>query len=164
MVFTFVCVGGIACLLLCAALHDVALRTVPNWLSAIVAVLGFALRAAAHQLPGAVIGAAIVFGCAFLFWARGWLGGGDVKLLGAVTPAFRPELVSEFIVAVAISGGILALLYLILWRIVPAPKGGRPPSLARRIMKAERWRISGKRSLPYACAIAAGAFVTIARM
>ena len=79
-----------ASLLVIAALHDVAARTIPNWTSVLLALLGAVLRWMDGQLLfGLALGLAVFVVAAFC-WRRGWMGGGDVKLLGAVaiTAAF----------------------------------------------------------------------------
>jgi prepilin peptidase CpaA len=151
-----------AVLLIGAALHDIAARTIPNWLPATLAVDGVVGKLLAGQvLIGLAVGAA-VFGLAALLWHRGLMGGGDVKLLGAAAIVVSPALAPSFLVMVSLAGGVLALLYLLLRRVVPPPGAVRPVRRLARIMRAERRRIRECRSLPYACAIATGAlFVMI---
>jgi prepilin peptidase CpaA len=84
------------------------------------------------------------------------MGGGDVKLLGAVATIVPPGHVAQFIVAVTLAGAALALVYLAARRIIPAPDARRPARLVARAIRAERWRINRGGPLPYALAIAAG--------
>jgi prepilin peptidase CpaA len=44
---------------------------------------------------------------------------------------------------------------------LPRPLPGRPPSLAARIIRVERWRLRRGGPLPYAVAIASGAFFVL---
>ena len=143
-------------LLLMAALHDLAARTVPNWMAGVLAVLGLALRAVAGGLLAGLCAGAVVFVLAAICWRRGWMGGGDVKLLAASAVVVPPSLVLSFIAAVAICGGVLAIAYLIAGRLVAAPRTARPRTLLARALRVERWRIQRGGPLPYACAIAAG--------
>lgn len=107
-------------------------------------------------IPGLETGLTTFILAAFC-WRRGWMGGGDVKLLGAVALGITPSLLPEFISAVALAGGALSLLYLAAKRFVPQPQYGAPPArLIRRILRIEGWRIHRGCPLPYACAIAAG--------
>lgn len=143
-------------LLVAASLHDLVARTIPNWLAVVLAVLGIGLRALSGNLVGGMIAGLVVFVLASLCWRRGWMGGGDVKLLGASAILVPPSLVLSFVTAVALCGGILALLYLVAGRLVSPPRTARPHSLVARALRVERWRIRRGGPLPYACAIAAG--------
>jgi prepilin peptidase CpaA len=139
-----------------ASLHDLVARTIPNWLAGALAVLGFVLRALTGSLLGGVVAGLVVFVLAAICWRRGWMGGGDVKLLAAAAIAVPPSLVLSFITAVALCGGVLALLYLVAGRMVAPPPATRPRSLLARALRVEQWRIRRGGPLPYACAIAAG--------
>jgi prepilin peptidase CpaA len=145
-----------AALLVMASLHDLVARTIPNWLAGALAVLGFVLRALTASLLGGVVAGLVVFVLAAICWRRGWMGGGDVKLLAAAAIAVPPSLVLSFITAVALCGGVLALLYLVAGRMVAPPPATRPRSLLARALRVEQWRIRRGGPLPYACAIAAG--------
>jgi prepilin peptidase CpaA len=153
--------------LLFAAAHDVAVRTVPNLVSLIVALSGLGLNALDGQLLPALFRGGLVFAVAWYCWRRGWIGGGDVKLLTACVLLVPPASVPELILATATAGGLLALSYLALERLVcgnapPLPAGsGRRRGLLRRIWRAERRRIHRRLSLPYSCAIAAGVLLTL---
>jgi prepilin peptidase CpaA len=147
--------------LLAASLHDIIARTVPNWIAAALSVPGLAQHAVDGGLLGGILAGMIVFVLAALCWRRGWLGGGDVKLLGAAAVAMPANLVPTFIAAVALAGGILALFYLTAKRIIPAPMSKRPAGLIARIARVESWRIRRGGPLPYACAITAGALFVL---
>jgi prepilin peptidase CpaA len=158
--------------LLFAAAHDVAVRTVPNLVSLIVALLGLGLNAIDGQLLPALFRGGLVFAVAWYCWRRGWIGGGDVKLLTACVLLVPPGSVPELMVSTAIAGGVLALSYLALKRLLrgsvrplsagPGSSGSvRGRSLLRRIWRAEQRRIHRGLSLPYSCAIAAGVLLTL---
>jgi prepilin peptidase CpaA len=149
-------------LILAASLHDIVARTIPNSLALALAVAGIATGALNGYLFGSLLAAGAVFVLSALCWRRGWMGGGDVKLLGAAALGMPPGSVLTFVAAVAIAGGLLAIFYLVARRLVPAPAPLRPDGLLARALRVERWRISRGGPLPYACAIAAGAlFVTV---
>lgn len=148
-------------LLLAAALHDSAFRTVPNAVPAALAALGLALRAAAGDLVAGLAAAAAVFAMLLFCWHRGWLGGGDVKLAAAAALLVPPPLVPSLLLATALAGGLLAALYLAASRLVPPPPPGRPAGLLARAWRCERWRLHRRGPLPYAAAIAAGALATL---
>jgi prepilin peptidase CpaA len=149
---------GVACVLIVvgAALHDVAARTVPNTIPFILAALGAIARTIEGSLIVGLGAAIVVFVVALLCWSRGWVGGGDVKLLGATALAVPPDSVPMLVFVMGMAGGLLSLFYLSARRIVPAPTATRPQSLIARVLRAERWRIRRGGPLPYACAIAAG--------
>ena len=149
--------------LLGAALTDIRARRVPNQLSALVALIGLCSRAAGGGLLLSLLAAVAVFGVLYLFWLRGWLGGGDVKLLAACVLAVPAGAVGDLLLAVSLSGGILALIYLVLRPALPhaSPAGGQRMTSLRRILRIEGWRIRRGGPLPYACAIAAGCAFTI---
>ena len=145
-------------LLLFACLYDWALRIVPNVIPLGIAFSGAVLRALSGNLATGLLAAAIVFFLAALCWRRGWLGGADVKLLGAGTLLPPPASACGFVLATCLSGGVLALVYLVLGRLV-APPGPRAASasLLQRIARIERRRLQRRGPLPYATAIAFGA-------
>ena len=143
-------------IILAAAVHDVAARTVPNWMAAALAVFGLMVQAISGHLIAGVVAGLIVFIAAAFCWRRGWMGGGDVKLLGAVAIVVPVGHVIQFIIAVTLTGAALAVIYLIARRVVPAPPAQRPARLIARAIRAECWRINRGGPLPYALAIAAG--------
>jgi prepilin peptidase CpaA len=151
--------------LLFAAAHDVAVRTVPNLMSLIVAAAGLGLNALHGQLGAALFGGGLVFSGCWYCWRHGWIGGGDVKLLSACALLVPPTLVPALILSTGVAGGLLALLYLtlgwVLRRLLPGGAGAQPTGLLRRVWRAERRRISRRLSLPYACAICAGVLLTL---
>lgn len=161
-----ICLAAAATALLFAAAHDVAVRTVPNLVSAIVAAAGLGVNALDAQLGSALFGGGLVFAGCWYCWRRGWIGGGDVKLLTACAMLVPPPLVPALVLATALAGGALALLYLGLARLLQLsgprqPAGPRPAGLIGRIWRAERRRIRRRLSLPYACAISAGVLLTL---
>jgi prepilin peptidase CpaA len=152
-----------AVLLVYAALHDIAARTVPNWLPLCLLVLGCGARLTDHSLLAGAAVALVTFVVLFGLWLGGAMGGGDVKLWAAtvslIPPLLQPEL--GFLFRVLLLGGALAILYLLLRLCVPRPRVSRQGGLLRRIVRAEAWRIGRRAPLPYACAIAGGALATL---
>lgn len=163
--------------LLFAAAHDIAVRTVPNPVSLLVALSGLALNAVDGRMLPALLCGGSVFAVAWYCWRRGWIGGGDVKLLSACVLLVPPASVPELMLGTATAGGLLALFYLVLARLLrddhqrrshqklpmtPRQAGSvRRVSLVRRVLRAERRRINRCLSLPYSCAIAAGVLLTL---
>jgi prepilin peptidase CpaA len=71
-----------------AAVTDVRLRKIPNKLTLPVFFAGFVYQLAFHQWGGlvdAAAGFALGFGILFVLWMIGGGGGGDVKLMGALS-------------------------------------------------------------------------------
>jgi prepilin peptidase CpaA len=149
-------------LLLVASVHDIAARTIPNWIPLALAFVGLIARAYDGSLMLGVGVAGGVFLVAATVWRCGMMGGGDVKLLGAAALAVPPRHAIEFLVFMSLAGSLLACLYLAVRPMVRRPRYLRTRSLLARAVRAERWRISRGAGLPYACAIAAGgAFVLL---
>lgn len=150
----------IAASLLAAAWTDLAVRRIPNALSAAVALAGLALRAtdglAAAMMTS--IAACALFVVLFIGFARGVLGGGDVKLATAVALGLPPIDIWGFIVVTALAGGVLSLGYLLAHWVAQAPAvpAGRAASTLARVAAAERWRARRRGPLPYGVAIAIG--------
>src|ERR1700722_12518600 len=122
--------GAAAVILLSAALHDLLARTVPDWMPITLVAIGLAESVLAGRLIVSLLTGALVFIVSGLCWKRGWLGGGDVKLLGAAAIVVPPIAVAPFIIAIAIAGGALSLIYLAGAKLIPvgAPhrSTGRP--------------------------------------
>jgi prepilin peptidase CpaA len=158
-------VGAILTILCLAAVHDVLARTVPNWMPVWLAVIGLLESALAGRLIASLLVGALVFIVSGLCWKRGWLGGGDVKLLGAAAIAIPPMTVAPFVVAVSLAGGALSLVYLALGRLIPASVLGRPiarpAGVLSRALRIERRRLRRGGPLPYAVAIAAGGLIVL---
>lgn len=148
--------GASCMIMLVAALHDLAVRTVPNVLSLGVAILGLVRGLTEGIIIESVVVASGIFVVAALCWRFGWLGGGDAKLIAAASLGVPAASVPSFIAAVAFSGGALALVYLTARTLMPRRKLRRPSGILARIGRTERWRLSRGGPLPYACAIAAG--------
>ena len=84
-------------------------------------------------------------------FGRGILGGGDVKLLAATFAWFNLSAAPHLLLAVALSGGVLALAIIAL-RSLKWPDGVR-----QRTILLQR-----RAGIPYGIAIAAGAIITMA--
>jgi prepilin peptidase CpaA len=151
--------GGV---LLLAAWHDIVSRTVPNWMPMAIAGCGIAAAAASDRLLISSGFGLTVFIVAAMCWRRGWMGGADVKLLGAIAIVLQPGVVSMFAIAMSLAGALHAVAYMVARRLVTPPpplaRHAAPSSrpLLSRALRAERWRISRGGPLPYACAIAFG--------
>lgn len=147
-----------------AACSDLAARRIPNALTFGVAALAIGLSAL-HGLWSVGISVllfAIVFVAGSIPYGRGWIGGGDVKLLAAGAALVNWPGAITFLLATGIAGGLLSIaelarqgrLRLTVNRLAVATAAG---DLASG-MDSDRTRSK----LPYALAIAAGALVLLA--
>lgn len=145
-----------------AAAWDVRWRRIPNGLVLALAAMGLVAQAAqggplsaAIGLAGAVTGAAVLLGPFVL----GWVGGGDVKLLGAIGMWLGPLGVLE-----AALGG-LALAGLVALGMTLVSPGLRREVTTHLMMAAGGVRVqperrAAARTVPLGAALAAGAVVT----
>ena len=146
-----------------AALHDVATRTIPNFIPAILVGFGFIHDIVANTTSLSAAVAGTVFAVALLVWRAGLFGGGDVKLLTSASLLISPREVPMLLASIALIGGMLACMYIVARSILPLPGQQHETSLFRRITRVELWRIHRHGSLPYASAIAIGTITQLVR-
>lgn len=106
-----------------AAAIDVRQHRIPNWLTYPGIVMGIVLRWSFfgwRGLGSAVAGCLLAGGVVFLFYLMRAMGAGDVKLLAALGSLIGPSDALVVLAATAISGGVLALFYVIFRRRVGA--------------------------------------------
>jgi prepilin peptidase CpaA len=156
IILSHVCLALAAVALLVSALHDLAVRTVPNSVVAVVALSGFGVALAEHRLAGSLVLALLLLVTTGFLWVRGLLGGADAKLLSACCLLVPPQAVGALLLSVALAGGVLCLPYLPGRHLFRAPRRGRPRNLMRRFLRCERHRLRRRGPLPYAVAISAG--------
>ena len=114
-----------------AALHDVRSFLIPNRLSIAVAAsfAVFATGLPSVEIAISVGAGFIVFVAGAVLFARGLLGGGDVKLLAAVSLWAPPARFAEFMLATSLAGALLALMLMTPLRLClprPVGSGGEP--------------------------------------
>ncbi|MFL6779566.1 MAG: prepilin peptidase [Sphingomicrobium sp.] len=135
-------------LLLLAALEDLWRLQIENWLGggvAVGALLAVAIEGPAADLWQNFLFFALVLGLGTLLFARGWMGGGDIKLLAASALWFDLDPGWKMLVAVAIAGGLEAITVMLL-RLISWPRAWRGKLAVLR--RGE--------DMPYGVAIAAG--------
>lgn len=106
-----------------AAVIDVREHRIPNWLTYPAIAMGVLLRwffFGWRGLGSALAGCALAGGVVFLFYLVRAMGAGDVKLLAAIGSLVGPSNAVVVLAATAISGGVLALLYVVFRRRVGA--------------------------------------------
>jgi prepilin peptidase CpaA len=135
--------------LLIAAIEDGWRMRIGNWVSASIVAGAFA--AAALKGPSielwqnlALFAAVLAIGT--LMFARGWMGGGDIKLLAASALWFDLSTGWRLLVAIAIAGGLETFIVFSLRRLP------WPPIMPQRVLLLRR-----REGIPYGIAIAVGA-------
>jgi prepilin peptidase CpaA len=140
-----------------AAVEDFRRLVIPNLLPILLCALWPVYFAAAPSLYGALaaIGCALaVFIVGAVLFARGYLGGGDVKLLSAATLWAGPAGTPALLMLTGVLGGALALFLLMPFgmHIAAAARGmlGQPPIVTERGLGMP---------VPYGVAIAGAALI-----
>jgi prepilin peptidase CpaA len=138
-----------------AASSDLLTMTISNRLSLILAG-GFFLLTLVTGMSLAAVGmhlgaAALVLGFGFIFFSRGWIGGGDAKLAAATALWFGFSHLLDYLVYASLLGGALTLL-LLQFRRWPLPG-----VLARQHWVLRLHEQGG--GIPYGIALAAAALI-----
>ena len=157
-----IALGALAVILTSTAFTELKDHRIPN----AVTIGGLALGLLIGYLPGGISfsssfgGFLIGFGFLFLFYMFGGMGGGDVKLMGAVGALLGYPLIKTALVYTALIGGAMAFVKMI-WH----------PPFWRRIFRlgkvhmAETEETEGEEaglgSIPYGFAIICGCLMTI---
>jgi prepilin peptidase CpaA len=140
-------------LVVAAAIGDLFTMRIPNWLNGTTALAVVPMAAFVgmpldvmqwHLLAGAVM---LVVG--FGLFARGYIGGGDAKLVAAVGLWIGWSSLLPFVIVTTLAGGALAILYK-LWELVRVEQEVRDVVWLRRVFRSDL-------ELPYGIAIATGA-------
>jgi prepilin peptidase CpaA len=143
-----------AALLTLAALEDLWRLKISNWICAAIIVAAFVaagLAGPSVQLWQNVAVFAALLAVGTMMFAYGKMGGGDVKLFAATGLWFDLAGAGRMIIAVALAGGVVAIVVLILRTITWS--------------QASRERIAilrPKGGIPYGMAIAGGALAALA--
>jgi prepilin peptidase CpaA len=137
---SWILLGILAALLLAAAWIDLRSRTIPNGLNLAIALLAvpFWWATGLGLWPDAALHvgvAAAVFATFALLFALGGMGGGDVKLIGAIALWLPWQAVVMLLVLMSLAGGVLTLAM---------------------VARHKLARADGKLEIPYGVAIAAG--------
>ena len=134
-----------------AASSDLFTMTISNRVSLILIAGFFALALASGMSPNDVlshVGAAFaVLAVAFVFFARGWIGGGDAKLAAATALWLGFDHLMDYLLYASLFGGVLTLL-MIRFRLMPLPAMLADQEWVKRLH-----RLDG--GVPYGIALAA---------
>jgi prepilin peptidase CpaA len=154
----------LAVVLTIAVYTEIKNNRIPNWLTlcgmASGVLIGFLSGTSAFW--SSIGGLAMGFGFLFIFYVFGGVGGGDVKLMGAVGALMGSDLIKPTLFYTAMIGAFLAAI-IVVWR---KDFWSRLVAGARRVAF---WRkpVEGDISpcapitIPYALAIASGCLVTL---
>lgn len=138
-----------------AASMDLFTMTIPNRVSIVMALTffpaawfaGLEWLAIADHLAAGLLVLAVGVG----LFAMGWFGGGDAKLLAAISLWIGMENLSVYFIYVALAGGVLALAFAA-FRMFPLP----------RQLLGEQWALRLHRpggGIPYGIALSAAALI-----
>ncbi len=152
-----------------AAVTDLRSRIIPNaavlWVLA--AGLGARLLAGGPAIWVSLAFLPILFLPLAILAYRGDIGGGDAKLIPVASLLVRPGLVLELLLAITLSGGLVALVMLILQRTGPGrwgrKTGGARPAPGASVSNAQTGihLTAPTADLPYGVAILLGTVVTL---
>jgi prepilin peptidase CpaA len=138
-----------------AASSDLFTMTISNRVTLILVGAFFALALWSGMSANDVLwhmGAGIaVLAVSFVFFARGWIGGGDAKLAAATALWLGFDHLMAYLLYASIFGGLLTLA-MIRFRLMPLPKALADKEWVRRLH-----RLDG--GVPYGIALAASALV-----
>jgi prepilin peptidase CpaA len=138
-----------------AASSDLLTMTIANRVSLIL-VAGFAVLAAMTGMSAAdalshAAAAVLVLAVVFVFFSRGWIGGGDAKLAAATVLWLGFAHLADYLLYASLLGGVLTVA-LIQFRALPLPKVFVDREWAERLHR----RGGG---VPYGVALAAAALL-----
>lgn len=145
-----------------SAIWDLSLRKVPNYFSLFFLFFSFPLQIFFSFSYLSFIYSLVIFLVGLMVWRHGFVGAADVKLIASFSLLLPPHRVSDFLVYMCLSGGILAFFYLILARFLHAPKpSNRTTSFPVRLYRVAKWRLLRRAPFPYAVAIAVSGIITL---
>jgi len=103
-----------------AASSDLLTMRIANWLVAAVVLsyvaLALVVQIGWEEIGWSAVAAAVVLVVAFAFFAFGWIGGGDAKLVAATSLWVGMTLMLQYLIYAALLGGALTLIILALRR------------------------------------------------
>jgi prepilin peptidase CpaA len=160
-------------LLSVAAGTDLKDRRIPNEIVAAVAAIGLTqgLIARPGQVWLSLVVALLVFCALGVLSHYRIIGGGDLKLITAVTLLVPPERVGQLLIEIALAGGVLGCIYLYARHALRRPsvtssgaaEATRPEAGFALTMRKERVRIAAGGPLPYGVAVLGGALIYVTR-
>jgi prepilin peptidase CpaA len=153
--FELFALTAFAGLLVYAACSDMARLIIPNWVSIALAAI-FPVAALIAGAPLMDIGLHVLFGLGvlaigFVLFQFNIIGGGDAKLLAAVSVWTGLAAIIPFVVWTAVAGGVMALALLTARQLLPV---GTYPAVVDHLLKKQN-------GIPYGVAIMIGGLLVI---
>jgi len=158
-------------LLAVIAATDLRDRIIPNEAVILIAISGFALSLVTR--PGSVwvslLASVVLLGALWTLVYRDVLGGGDAKLIAAVTLIVPPDRIGLLLLEIALAGGVLSVAYFAAYCVLRrapvsqciAVNAACPTSGFNRFLRSERARIITGQSVPYALAALGGVCIYV---
>jgi prepilin peptidase CpaA len=138
-----------------AASSDLFTMTISNRVTLVLVAGFFALALYSgmdlHAVLWHVAAAVAVLAVTFVFFARGWIGGGDAKLAAATALWLGFDHLMAYLLYASIFGGILTLA-MIRFRLMPLPETLAGQDWVKRLHKLDG-------GVPYGIALAAAALL-----
>lgn len=156
----------LAVTLVIAVYFEMKYSRIPNWLtlSAMCAGVLCGYVPGGPSLGSSVLGLAIGFGFLFIFYVFGGIGGGDVKLMGAIGALLGHTLIGTVIFYTAVIGGFMAIVALI-WRGRSRASEAKPVAVPVGIVADSPPAVpavsAGVLTIPYGLAIAGGSLLAL---
>ena len=173
------CFVGVLTLVVLAAITDLRERRIPNWLNAGIAALypGYLLLSPVPVAWPTALALSLLVGLIGLaLFAREMVGGGDVKLITALSLWAGVDQFVMFALVTTLTGGVLGLVSLWYWRWGPLLKAqlaglglagvgrGGPQLSVTGELETGAPAAPGPITLPYGIAIAAGGVAVVVEL
>ncbi|WEX75050.1 prepilin peptidase [Sinorhizobium numidicum] len=140
-----------------AGIRDVATMTIPNRLVGALAIAYAILAPVAGAdlvtISSSILIASAVLVCTFTFFAFGWIGGGDAKLLPVAVLWLGADLALHFVIYASVFGAALTLA-LLQFRKIPLPIVLKRTAWSNRLYAPET-------GIPYGAAMAPAALLLL---
>ena len=141
-----------AILMITAGIGDFLTMKIPNWLNGLIGISFFGAAFVAgmslEQIGWHVATSALVLAFGFGLFAAGYLGGGDAKLLAVTALWLGSGQLIEFLIVMALAGGVLAGVMKLWWWV--------RLELELRGLEQVKSGVKTSIDLPYGIAIAVG--------
>jgi prepilin peptidase CpaA len=154
-------------LLAAAARTDFRARIIPNRVVAAIAANGLLLGLLSRPdrvWISLLVALVLLIGLGFIAHLD-LIGGGDAKLISAVTLLVPPETIAPLLLAIALAGGIVSGAYLVVFYAFPRARNKKKTMATRwfgrlpQRFQRERMRVLKATSVPYSVAVLGGVSV-----